>query len=122
MLPILEPSDQQEAYDMADYGFRLSEKYGVPVLLRFVTRLSHSRAVVETQCEAKPENELSYPDKPRQWVLMPGNSRRRYPELIATYAALEKDADSSPFNRLEEASCEAPEHPTGSTMQPYHGY
>lgn len=113
MLPILEPSDQQEAYDMADYGFRLSEKYGVPVLLRFVTRLSHSRAVVETQCEAKPENELSYPDKPRQWVLMPGNSRRRYPELIATYAALEKDADSSPFNRLEEASCEAPEHLRG---------
>ncbi|MDE7179662.1 MAG: indolepyruvate ferredoxin oxidoreductase, partial [Muribaculaceae bacterium] len=48
MIPALEPSNQQEAYDMAKYGFELSEKFEVPVLTRLVTRLSHSRAVVET--------------------------------------------------------------------------
>lgn len=102
LLPVLEPSDQQEAYDMAEYGFGLSEKYGVPVLLRFVTRLSHSRAVVSTAPEAKAENDISYPANPRQWVLMPGNSRRRYPELIKVYEALEKESSHSPFNRYEE--------------------
>ncbi len=109
LLPALEPSSQQEAYDMAAYGFELSERFGVPVLLRLVTRLSHSRAVVEVADEAGAEKALSYPSAPRQWVLMPGNSRRRYPELLKTYADLEKEADASPFNRFEEAAGEAPE-------------
>ena len=42
LTPILEPSNQQEAYDMMHYGFSLSEKYGTPVLFRITTRLAHS--------------------------------------------------------------------------------
>ncbi len=57
MIPALEPSNQQEAYDMARYGFELSERLGIPVLTRLVTRLSHSRAVVETHDEPLAENE-----------------------------------------------------------------
>lgn len=72
MIPAMEPSCQQEAYDMASYAFDLSENFGIPVLMRLVTRLSHSRAVVETCTEARAENGLSYPANPRQWVLMPG--------------------------------------------------
>lgn len=102
MIPCLEPSDQQEAYAMAGYGFDLSEKYRIPVLLRFVTRLSHSRAVVETAAEPRKENELSYPVNPRQWVLMPGNSRVRNVELIADWARLEEEASNSPFNPLTD--------------------
>ncbi|MCC8118982.1 MAG: thiamine pyrophosphate-dependent enzyme [Bacteroidales bacterium] len=98
LIPALEPSNQQEAYDMARYGFELSEQYGIPVLVRLCTRLSHSRGVVETEAEATPENELSFPAKPRQWVLMPGNSRKRYPQLIATFEALAKNSNTSPFN------------------------
>jgi indolepyruvate ferredoxin oxidoreductase, alpha subunit len=44
MIPMLEPSNQQECYDMAFYGFDLSEKYNIPILLRLTTRLSHSRS------------------------------------------------------------------------------
>src|SRR5574344_2458987 len=47
LVPMLEPSNQQEAYDMVYSGFELSEKTGEPVLLRIVTRLAHSRAAVE---------------------------------------------------------------------------
>lgn len=47
MIPILEPSNQQECYDMAFWGFELSEKYNIPVLLRLTTRLSHSRSGVK---------------------------------------------------------------------------
>lgn len=102
LTPILEPTDQQEAYDMARYGFNLSEQYGVPVLLRLVTRLSHSRAGVDAEDNAEEENSLHYPKNKRQWVLMPGNSRRRYPELISTYDILKTVSDNSPFNRYEE--------------------
>jgi indolepyruvate ferredoxin oxidoreductase alpha subunit len=47
MIPVLEPSNQQECYDMAFFGFELSEKYHVPVMIRLTTRLSHSRSGVE---------------------------------------------------------------------------
>ncbi len=99
MIPLLEPSSQQEAYDMADYGFNLSEKFNIPVMVRFVTRLSHSRAVVETEIEPKDENKLHYPEKPRQWVLMPAISKQRNKVLIEDYIRLSEEAETSPFNK-----------------------
>lgn len=98
MLPILEPSNQQEAYDMAGYGFALSEKFSIPVLMRLVTRLSHSRAVVETESEPSNENEFHYPKNPTQWVLMPAVSRRRNKQLVEDFESFRSDSENSPFN------------------------
>ena len=39
MVPSLEPSNQQEAYDMVNYAFELSEQQGLPVMLRVTTRM-----------------------------------------------------------------------------------
>lgn len=103
LIPALEPSSQQEAYDMASYGFELSECFGIPILLRFVTRLSHSRSVVEIDSEAQPVNSLSYPESPKQWVLMPANSRKRYVSLIDDYDGLRRASEESPFNALINA-------------------
>ena len=100
MLPILEPSDQQEAYDMGAYGFELPEKLRLPVMLRLVTRLSHSRAVVTTDSVATEENTMAYPADTRRWVLMPGNSRVRYKDLIAQQTQMEAMSEESPFNTL----------------------
>ncbi|MDE6301840.1 MAG: indolepyruvate ferredoxin oxidoreductase [Muribaculaceae bacterium] len=104
LLPVLEPRSQQQAYDMAAYGFALSEEYGVPVMVRMVTRLAHSRANVEIDSDAAPENALHYPEHTAQWVLMPGNSRRRYPRLIETYNALAEAGEHSPFNTFSPGS------------------
>ena len=104
LVPVFEPSSQQEAYDMARYGFELSERLHIPVMVRLVTRLSHSRAQVATEPEAAAENTLSYPQNPRQWVLMPGNSRVRYRELIADREKMEQESVESPFNRLSQGS------------------
>ena len=109
MIPALEPSSQQEAYDMARYGFDLSERLGIPVLVRLVTRLSHSRAVVETHDEPLPENKLHYPENPKQWVLMPAMSKVRNRVLIADQAKFEKASEESPFNTYTEA----PDHRLG---------
>ncbi len=97
-IPVLEPSSQQEAYDMAKYGFELSEKFEIPVIIRFVTRLSHSRATVEVAAEAAPENPIHFPQDGKRWVLMPGNSRVRYKELIKVYDKLEMASEVSPYN------------------------
>lgn len=109
MIPALEPSNQQEAYDMASYGFALSEKFRIPVLVRFVTRLSHSRAVVETEDMPKEENGLSYPENPKQWVLMPAISKQRNRRLIADFDSFAKESEVSPFN----CYIEAPHHEIG---------
>ncbi len=109
MIPALEPSNQQEAYDMASYGFELSEKLNIPILLRFVTRLSHSRAVVEVEESPAEENGVTYPENARQWVLMPAVSKVRNRQLIADFEKFVKASEKSPFNRYEEA----PRHEIG---------
>lgn len=103
MIPILEPSNQQEAYDMAKYGFEISEKYKIPVLIRFVTRLSHSRSTVEVDVDAISENPLHYPEKNQQWVLMPASSRKRNEKLVKDFLEFQKISDSSPYNYLDDA-------------------
>lgn len=63
-IPTLEPTNQQEAYDMTIYGFHISEKYGVPVLLRVTTRLAHSRAGVK-RSKSRAQNKMKLPDNPK---------------------------------------------------------
>jgi indolepyruvate ferredoxin oxidoreductase alpha subunit len=45
-VPMLEPSDSQEAYDFTRLGIRLSHQFQIPVLLRMTTRVCHSKTVV----------------------------------------------------------------------------
>ena len=101
LVPTFEPSTQQEAYDMAKAAFELSERFRIPVLMRLTTRMAHSRAVVEVT-EPRAENELHAPADTRRWVLMPGNSRVRYKDLLDDYARLEEAAAASPFNAYAE--------------------
>ena len=83
MIPMLEPSSQQEAYDMVYHGFELSEKLGYPILLRVTTRMAHSRAGVETQ-PMKEQLPMHCPEDGRQrFILLPALARQRYKKLIA---------------------------------------
>ncbi|MBR3021431.1 MAG: indolepyruvate ferredoxin oxidoreductase [Bacteroidaceae bacterium] len=100
LIPILEPSNQQECYDMMAYGFDLSEHLRLPVLMRIVTRLAHSRAVVQISETARPENPLSDPADPAGWVLLPARARRKYNELIAAQPLLQESSANSPFNKV----------------------
>ncbi len=99
LVPCLEPSNQQEAYDMAGYGFGLSESLAVPVLLRLTTRLSHSRANVRPG-PTRPENPVSLPKDRRRFVLLPGIARQNYDRLVARQPDFVAASEASPFNRL----------------------
>lgn len=106
MIPIFEPGNQQECYDIMSYAFGLSEKLRLPVLMRMVTRLAHSRAAVEVKDEAKPCNQLQ-PDEwirtgaPSHWVLLPAVARHNYVGLVGKQEIMEKDSEESGNNRLE---------------------
>lgn len=99
MIPILEPANQQEAYDMAYYGFELSEKLNVPVMLRITTRLAHSRADVQRK-DTKKQNGIRLPSDPRQFVLLPAIARKNYKGLLLNQPAMELESDKSSFNAL----------------------
>ena len=102
MIPILEPSTQQEAYDMMKYAYALSEEKKLPVLLRVVTRLAHSRAGVVVN-DLMPQNALN-PDKERTWVLLPAIARRQYASLVAKQPDLVESSEHSPYNGITQNS------------------
>ena len=98
LIPIFEPSNQQEAYDMMAEAFNLSEKLKEPVLFRIVTRLAHSRAAVETS-EARAENAMQ--PSTDQWVLLPGIARKKYATLLEKQPLMEEAAATSIYNKVE---------------------
>lgn len=96
-LPIFEPSNQQEAYNMVFDAFILSEKYKLPVLFRITTRLAHSRSPVERRTP-EPEKPFKLPDAPRQFVLLPSIARKKYRALLSAYESLKYDNRIARYN------------------------
>ncbi|HTQ09553.1 MAG TPA: thiamine pyrophosphate-dependent enzyme [Fimbriimonadaceae bacterium] len=104
-IPILEPSTQQECYDMTRAGFEISEQFKLPVMLRLVTRLAHSRANVSAiESEQSPSPVESAAERPRpdtnDWTLVPAHARIRFHHLIELQPDLVAASDASPFNKL----------------------
>lgn len=103
LIPILEPGNQQEAYDMVHFGFELSEKYRIPVLMRITTRLAHSRSGVARR-EVREQNEIKLPENLKQFILLPANARRQYKGLLNSQAAYILESEKSPYNVLLDHS------------------
>ncbi|MFO7998788.1 MAG: thiamine pyrophosphate-dependent enzyme [Bacteroidales bacterium] len=100
MIPILEPSSQQEAYDMVHFGFELSEKYQVTVMIRITTRLAHSRAGVVRKQE-REQNLFRLPQDLRQFVLLPGIARKKYDKHLELQTQFQEESVQSPFNSFQ---------------------
>ena len=98
LIPIFEPSNQQEAYDMMSVAFNLSEAIKEPVLLRIVTRLAHSRAGVVVN-EPREQNPLQ--PSTDQWVLLPGIAKRKYAALLEKQDEMLLSSNKSQFNISE---------------------
>ncbi|MCL1851048.1 MAG: thiamine pyrophosphate-dependent enzyme [Bacteroidetes bacterium] len=97
-VPCFEPSNQQEAYDMTYDAFEFSEKYRIPVMIRVTTRLAHSRADVERKA-VRPQNKIKLCENKKQFILLPGNARIFYRELLAKQPQLEAEAETSKYNK-----------------------
>ncbi len=84
---------------MTRRAFEVSEEMGIPVMLRLVTRLSHSRSAVMPR-EPEKQKSLSLGEG-RNWTLLPMNARRRFKKLVEQQGELVSLSDKSEFNRLE---------------------
>ena len=100
LIPVLEPSSQQEAYDMMSYAYDLSESLKLPVLMRTVTRLAHSRAVVSLK-DKRNQNDLNPVSGVRDWVLLPAIAKRRYASLLERQPEIMRLSVESPFNSFK---------------------
>ncbi len=101
MIPVLEPANQQEAYNIVRYAFDLSEETGLPVLLRIPTRLSHSRAVV-TRSKPRGQNPLQPSSDKSRWILLPANAKKNYQKLLEKQQELVTISEASEFNSETE--------------------
>ncbi len=103
-IPCLDPSDPQEAKDMTVFGFDLSERFNVPVMLRPTTRVSHARADVEI-AERKvernqPGSNAHFIKDPSRRVALPVHARPLHTELLTKQPEIEKALHDAPWNRL----------------------
>lgn len=99
-LPVLEPSDGQEAKDFTKFAFTLSEEFDTPVMLRVTTRLSHSQTMVE---EGERENVdiKEYKKNAEKFVMLPGYARLRHVEVEKRMLKLKEYVETTPLNRIE---------------------
>ena len=100
MVPVLEPSDSQEAKDFMKYAFELSEKYDTPVILRTTTRLSHSQGLVTLEDRCEPVD-VEYTRNPAKFVMMPGNAKARHVYVEQRLKAMAEDGYTMPINKME---------------------
>ncbi|UCF67393.1 MAG: indolepyruvate ferredoxin oxidoreductase [Acidobacteriota bacterium] len=104
-IPVFEPSTQQETYDLTLRAFDYSEQVGLPVMIRLVTRLSHSRANVAVRPpEGAPRDAEPRPlPNPNDWTLVPVNARRRFQRLLELQKRLLEDSQTLSLNELSLA-------------------
>ncbi len=96
-LPILEPCDSQEAYEMAKQAFEISEEFDTPVIVRLTTRICHVKAVVLTG--VREERDVAgFAKDPSRYVMVPGNARHRIPLMYEREDRLRDFAVNSSLN------------------------
>lgn len=103
-IPCMEPASQQEAYDMIHYGFDLSERVGVPMMMRITTRMAHSRAGVTRKAEVRDQNVLTLPKDKHQYILLPAIARKQYNKLLEKQADLLKASENDGWNQFIEGT------------------
>jgi len=98
-VPMLEPSDSQEAKDFIAAALDISEKYDTPVMVRTTTRISHSRSLVVTG----PRKDIpirKYEKDSQKYVMIPAFGRIRHRAVLERWEKLRELSDSTPLNKV----------------------
>ncbi|MCR5765199.1 MAG: indolepyruvate ferredoxin oxidoreductase subunit alpha [Treponema sp.] len=102
-VPMIEPSDADEAREFAKIAFEISEKFDTPVLYKMCTRIAHSQSITETAERIVSEHK-AYEKTISKYVMAPANAIRRHPFVEQRMKDLEKWSETSGINRIEKAS------------------
>jgi len=99
-VPMLEPSDADEARKFAAMAFEISEKFDTPVLYKMCTRVAHSQSITEPADRVVPEHK-AYEKTISKYVMAPANAIKRHPFVEQRMKDLEKWSETSGVNRIE---------------------
>lgn len=103
-LPMIEPSDSQEAYDFFFAAIEISERWQLPVLFRMTTRVCHSKSIVVARQPNDRRGDAPKPHFERDIsgrVMIPANAKPAHRRLRAKLAEITAWAETSPLNRVE---------------------
>ena len=100
-IPMLEPSDSEEAREFTKAAFEMSEKYDTPVFLRTTTRISHAKGAVRLGEVSGPAFPPGFVRDPAKWVMLPQNAKGRHVIVEERMRALKELAETFPGNRIE---------------------
>lgn len=101
-IPMLEPSDSQEALDFAKKAYEISEQFDTPVLLKMCTRVAHSQSIVELHDRVELPVK-TYEKNPSKYIMTPANAKRRHPVVEERTKKLTEFAETTDLNRVEMA-------------------
>ncbi len=101
-VPMIEPSDSEEAKEFMKLAYEISEKFDTPVLYKMCTRVAHSQSITETGDRVVPEQK-KYEKNIAKYVLAPANAIRRHPFVEQRMKDIETWSETSGINRIESA-------------------
>ena len=104
-VPMLEPSDAQEAKDMVVRAFEISEEFDTPVFIRLTTRICHTKTVVEIG-KRKEVPQRPYVKNRLKNTMVPSHAYQRHFDLEKRQIQLEALANTFDGNRIEMRSME----------------
>ena len=99
-IPMLEPSDAQEAKDFVKLAYEMSEQFDTPVLLRLTTRVAHSRSLVEL-CEPQDVKLRTYEKSVTKYTMMPSSAILRHRVVEERDVELANHVNGMAVNRAE---------------------
>ncbi len=106
-VPMLEPSDPAEAKRMVRGAFELSERYGVPVLMRTTTRVSHQSGMVDLEkVDRKPFEKLPWSHPPGRFVTVADSARTFKLKLLERTKGIEEEFNGSDLNLVRDTGSE----------------
>jgi indolepyruvate ferredoxin oxidoreductase alpha subunit len=100
-LPMVEPADPQEAYDLFFAAVEISERWKLPVLYRMTTRVCHSKSLVRSRGAREAARPAFFERDIPGRVMIPGYARPAHRKLRAKLAELAAFAEQTPLNRVE---------------------
>ena len=116
-IPVLEPSDSQEAKEMVGAALDISEKFDTPVILRSTTRISHGESIVSLNDRKESNIELGFEKQNPKYVMIPAFARKRHTIVEKRLLELKAFAETTDLNQMEINDSEIGIITSGATYQ-----
>jgi indolepyruvate ferredoxin oxidoreductase alpha subunit len=99
-VPVLDPSSPQEAKEMVQIGFQISEEFEIPVMIRPTTRVCHSRQGVGLGEIPPPAVATGFLKDPQRWAATPRYRLVLHKELNQKIEAIAKKYGRKFFQKI----------------------